>query len=247
MARLVRTQVEMEGRYEERWTLVEEDAAPEYADGERAGRRRPPAPTRLGGRPPVRVGALHLGHHPAGDGACRGAAKPACQRPRRIARPRGRSGAPRRARGDRAGRHPRPRRAAGADRRAGLRGAAVAAVAADTPEPPSGRSRRWRRPGSRSRSSSTSTRASPARSFTTIRRETTRGDVDAALAAAAAVVDAEYRTPAQLAEPARDPLRRGGLGGGRPDRVVVHAGHLRRPRRARRRVRARARRRAGGV
>jgi len=30
MARLVRTQVEMEGRYEDRWTLVEDDTTPEY-------------------------------------------------------------------------------------------------------------------------------------------------------------------------------------------------------------------------
>jgi CO/xanthine dehydrogenase Mo-binding subunit len=54
MPRLVKTQVEMEGRYEERWTLVDDDPAPEWAQDSELqviGRpaRRLSGPARVGG------------------------------------------------------------------------------------------------------------------------------------------------------------------------------------------------------
>ena len=202
MARLVRTQVEMEGRFEERWTLVEDDAAPEYADGERltvVGHPHPrvSAAARLSGAARfisdiTLPGMLHAAVLRSPHANARVASLDL------DAPPRG----PGRARGDRAGRHPRPRRPAGAHRRPGLRrrrrrrGRRRYARAR-----PSGRSRRLRPPGSRSRSSSTSTRGSPARASPRIRPRPPAATSTPPSAAAAAVVDAEYRTPAQLQNP----------------------------------------------
>ena len=83
MARLVRTQVEMEGRYEDRWTLVEDDATPEYDSEEALAVVGQPHHPRLRRRPGDGRGPVHLRHRPAGDAACRRAAQPPRQRPRR--------------------------------------------------------------------------------------------------------------------------------------------------------------------
>ena len=83
MARLVRTQVEMEGRYEDRWTLVEDDTPPSTT---------PRSALAVVGHPHTRVSAAARvtgaarfisDITPAGDAACRGAAQPPRQRPRR--------------------------------------------------------------------------------------------------------------------------------------------------------------------
>ncbi len=162
MPRLVRTEVVMEGRSRiaGRWSRTTPARSttptttwPSWAI--RTPASRPPPGSR--GRP------VHLGYQPAGDAGRRGAAQPPRQRPRRLARPRGRRGAPGRPRGDRARRRARPRPPAGADRRAGVRGGGGG-----------GRRRRHAgagrggargagaRTASRSASSSTSTRPRPA-------------------------------------------------------------------------------------
>ena len=202
------------------------------------------AAARVSGR-----GPLHLGHQPAGDGARRRPAQPARQRPRRR-----RSTSPPRAAlpgvraRDRPGRRARPRRPAGADRRPGLRGRrGRRGRRRHAATRPSGRSRRSRPRGSRSRSSSTSTRASPARSSPRSRPRRPAATSTRPSRPPRQWSSAEYRTPAQVQNPLEPHCAVADWEAGEPDRVVVDAGHLRRPRRARRGVRPRARRRARRV
>ena len=77
VARLIRTEKEVEGRFEDVWLVVEEDALEQWPDGPRRGRR--PAGTacrRAGAR--ARRGALHLRRTAARDAARRRAALAAC-------------------------------------------------------------------------------------------------------------------------------------------------------------------------
>src|SRR5689334_21144544 len=140
MARLVKTQVEMEGRYEERWTLFEDDTAPEYAEDEELAVVGP-------GDLPDRDGRPVLTDAPA------------------------------------------------------YAGAAVAAVAADTPDQAE-RALEALAPEWEPLAFVVDLDEGLSRQdFTQDPAESSRGDVDAALANAAAVVEREYRTPAQMQNP----------------------------------------------
>ncbi len=201
MARLVKTQVEMEGRYEERWTLVEDDPAPEYADDERlnvVGHPHPrvSAAARLSGaarfisdislQGMVHAAVLRSPHANARVASLDLAAAAALPGVRAAIGP-----------GDIPDRDGRP---VLTDAPA-YAGAAVAAVAADTPEAAE-RALAALAPAWEPLPFVVDIDAGLARQeFTQDPAETTRGDVDAALAAAAAVVDAEYRTPAQVQSP----------------------------------------------
>ncbi len=201
MARLVRTQVEMEGRYEERWTLVEEDAAPEYADGERlnvVGHPHPrvSAAARLSGsarfisdislQGMVHAAVLRSPHANARVGSLDLATAAALPGVRAAIGP-----------GDIPDRDGRP---VLTDTPAHA-GAAVAAVAADTPDAAE-RALAALAPAWEPIAFVVDLDEGLARQeFTQDPGETTRGDVDTALAAAAAVVEAEYRTPAQVQNP----------------------------------------------
>jgi CO/xanthine dehydrogenase Mo-binding subunit len=198
MARLVRTQVEMEGRYEDRWTLVEDDASPEYVPDERLAvvghpHTRVSAAARLSGSARfisdislpgmVHAAVLRSPHANARVGSLDLAAAAALPGVRAVIGP-----------GDVPDRDRRPVLTDAPE----YAGAAVAAVAADTPE----------------QAEQALAAMAPAweplafvcdldeglarQDFTAEPSETSRGDVDAALAGAAVVVDAEYRTPAQL-------------------------------------------------
>ena len=198
MARLVRTQVEMEGRYEDRWTLVEDDASPEYVPDERLAvvghpHTRVSAAARLSGSARfisdislpgmVHAAVLRSPHANARVGSLDLAAAAALPGVRAVIGP-----------GDVPDRDRRPVLTDAPE----YAGAAVAAVAADTPQ----------------QAEQALAAMAPAweplafvcdldeglarQDFTAEPSETSRGDVDAALAGAAVVVDAEYRTPAQL-------------------------------------------------
>jgi CO/xanthine dehydrogenase Mo-binding subunit len=201
MARLVRTQVEMEGRYEERWTLVEDDAAPEYADDERlnvVGHPHPrvSAAARLSGaarfisdispQGMAHAAVLRSPHANARVGSLDLAAAAALPGVRAVIGP-----------GDIPDRDGRP---VLTDAPA-YAGAAVAAVAADTPEAAE-RALEALAPSFEPLAFVVDLEEALARQdFTQEPSETSRGDVDAALAGAAAIVDAEYRTPAQVQNP----------------------------------------------
>jgi CO/xanthine dehydrogenase Mo-binding subunit len=201
MARLVRTQVEMEGRYEERWTLVEDDAAPEYADDERlnvVGHPHPrvSAAARLSGaarfisdispQGMAHAAVLRSPHANARVGSLDLAAAAALPGVRAVIGP-----------GDIPDRDGRP---VLTDAPA-YAGAAVAAVAADTPEAAE-RALEALAPSFEPLAFVVDLDEALARQdFTQEPSETSRGDVDAALAGAAAIVDAEYRTPAQVQNP----------------------------------------------
>jgi xanthine dehydrogenase YagR molybdenum-binding subunit len=201
MARLVKTQVEMEGRYEERWTLVEDDATPEYADGEELA---------VVGRPHVRVSAaarvsgsarfisdidlagmvhaavLRSPHANARVTALDRAAAEALPGVRAVIGP-----------GDLPDRDGRP---VLTDAPA-YAGAAVAAVVADTPDQAE-RAVEALAPEWEPLAFVVDLDEGLARQeFTEDPSETSRGDVDAALSGAAAVVEREYRTPAQMQNP----------------------------------------------
>ena len=201
MARLVKTQVEMEGRYEERWTLVEDDTTPEYGEDEELA---------VVGRPHVRVsaaarvtgsarfisdidltGMLHAAvlrspHANARVGSLDRAAAAALPGVRAVIGP-----------GDLPDRDGRP---VLTDAPA-YAGAAVAAVAADTPDQAE-RALEALAPQWEPLAFVVDLDEGLARQdFTQDPAETSRGDVDAALAGAAAVVEREYRTPAQMQNP----------------------------------------------
>jgi CO/xanthine dehydrogenase Mo-binding subunit len=201
MARLVKTQVEMEGRYEERWTLVEDDTAPEYAEDEELA---------VVGRPHVRVSAaarvtgsarfisdidltgmvhaavLRSPHANARVGSLDRAAAEALPGVRAVIGP-----------GDLPDRDGRP---VLTDAPA-YAGAAVAAVAADTPDQAE-RALEALAPEWEPLAFVVDLDEGLSRQeFTQDPAETSRGDVDAALAGAAAVVEREYRTPAQMQNP----------------------------------------------
>jgi xanthine dehydrogenase YagR molybdenum-binding subunit len=201
MARLVRTQVEMEGRYEERWTLVEDDATPEYADDEALN---------VVGRPHTRVSAAERLSGAArfiSDISLQGMAHAAVLRsPHANARVAALDLAAARALpgvravigpGDLPDRDGRP---VLTDAPA-YAGAAVAAVAADTPDAAE-RALAALAPAYEPLAFVVDLDEGLARQdFTQDPSETTRGDVDAALLQAAAIVDTEYRTPAQVQSP----------------------------------------------
>jgi CO/xanthine dehydrogenase Mo-binding subunit len=198
MARLVRTQVEMEGRYEDRWTLVEEDTTPEYADDERLAvvghpHTRVSAAARLSGAARfisdislpgmVHAAVLRSPHANARVGSLDLEAAAALPGVRAAIGP-----------GDVPDRDGRP---VLTDAPA-YAGAAVAAVAADTPEH-AGRALAALAPAWEPLAFVVDLDEGLARQdFISEPSETSRGDVDAALAGAAAVIDAEYRTPAQV-------------------------------------------------
>jgi CO/xanthine dehydrogenase Mo-binding subunit len=201
MARLVRTQVEMEGRYEERWTLVEDDSTPEYSDDEALA---------VVGRPHPRVSAAARVSGSArfiSDVALPGLTHAAVLRsPHANARVTGLDLAAARAvPGVRAAIGPgdvpdQGGRPVLTDAPA-YAGAAVAAVCADTPEA-ADRALAALAPGWEPLGFVVDLEEGLARQeFTTDPSETSRGDLDAALEAAAAVVEAEYRTPAQVQSP----------------------------------------------
>jgi CO/xanthine dehydrogenase Mo-binding subunit len=201
MARLVRTQVEMEGRYEERWTLVEDDAAPEYADDERLNvvghpHTRVSAAARLSGaarfisdispQGMAHAAVLRSPHANARVSSLDLAAAAALPGVRAVIGP-----------GDIPDRDGRP---VLTDAPA-YAGAAVAAVAADTPEAAE-RALEALAPAFEPLAFVVDLEEALARQdFTQEPSETSRGDVDTALAGAAAIVDAEYRTPAQVQNP----------------------------------------------
>jgi CO/xanthine dehydrogenase Mo-binding subunit len=201
MARLVRTQVEMEGRYEERWTLVEDDATPEYAGDEELA---------VVGRPHTRVSAAARVSGSArfiSDISLPGLVHAAVLRsPHANARVTSLDlDAARAVPGVRAAIGPgdvpdQSGRPALTDAPA-YAGAAVAAVCADTPEL-ADRALAALAPAWEPLGFVVDLEEGVARQqFTTDPSETSRGDVDAALEAAAAVVEAEYRTPAQVQSP----------------------------------------------
>jgi xanthine dehydrogenase YagR molybdenum-binding subunit len=201
MARLVKSQVEMEGRYEERWTLVEDDTTPEYREDEELA---------VVGRPHVRVSAaarvtgsarfisdidltgmvhaavLRSPHANARVGSLDRAAAEALPGVRAVIVP-----------GDPPDRDGRP---VLTDAPA-YAGAAVAAVAADTPDQAE-RALEALAPRWEPLPFVVDLDEGLARQdFTQDPAETSRGDVDAALTGAAAVVEREYRTPAQMQNP----------------------------------------------
>src|SRR5436190_2358268 len=201
MARLVKSQVEMEGRYEGRWTLVEDDAAPEYGEGEElavVGHPHPrvSAAARVSGGARfisdidlsgmVHAAVLRSPHANARVASLDRAAAEDLPGVRAVIGP-----------GDLPDRDGRP---VLTDAPA-YAGAAVAAVAADTPD----------------HAEQALVALAPEweplpfvvdldeglarQEFTEEPEETSRGDVDAALEGAAAVIEAEYRTPAQMQTP----------------------------------------------
>ncbi len=201
MARLVRSQVEMEGRYEERWTLVEQDTTPEYGDDDELA---------VVGRPHTRISAaarvsgsarfisdiapqgvthaavLRSPHANARVTSLDLAAAAALPGVRAVIGP-----------GDLPDQDGRP---VLTDAPA-YAGAAVAAVAADTEEAAE-RALAALAPAWEPLGFVVDLDEGLARQdFISDPSETTRGDVDAALAGAAAVVDAEYRTGAQVQNP----------------------------------------------
>ncbi len=201
MARLVKTQVEMEGRYEERWTLVEDDATPEYADGEELAvvghpHARVSAAARVSGSARfisdidlagmVHAVVLRSPHANARVSGLDRAAAEALPGVRAVIGP-----------GDLPDRDGRP---VLTDAPA-YAGAAVAAVAADTPDQAE-RALEALAPEWEPLAFVVDLDEGLARQeFTEEPAETSRGDVDTALAAAAAVVEREYRTPAQMQNP----------------------------------------------
>ena len=201
MARLVKTQVEMEGRYEDRWTLVEEDTTPEYGDGEElavVGRphARVSAAARVSGGARfisdidlagmVHAAVLRSPHANARVVSLDRAAAEALPGVRAVIGP-----------GDVPDRDGRPV-LTGAPAYAG---AAVAAVAADTPDHAE-QALEALAPEWEPLAFVVDLDEGLARQdFTEDPEETSRGDVDAALANAAAVIEAEYRTPAQIQTP----------------------------------------------
>jgi xanthine dehydrogenase YagR molybdenum-binding subunit len=201
MARLVRSQVEMEGRYEERWTLVEDDSTPEYADGEQlavVGHPHPrvSAAARLSGaarfisdiglQGMTHAAVLRSPHANARVSSLDLAAAAAVPGVRSVIGP-----------GDIPDRDGRPVLTDTPE----YAGAAVAAVAADTPEAAE-RALVALAPAWEPLAFVVDLDEGLARqNFTEDPAETARGDVDAALAGAAAIVDAEYRTPAQVQNP----------------------------------------------
>jgi CO/xanthine dehydrogenase Mo-binding subunit len=201
MARLVRSQVEMEGRYEERWTLVEDDSTPEYGDDEELA---------VVGRPHPRVSAAARVSGSArfiSDIALPGLTHAAVLRsPHANARVTSLDlDAARALPGVRAAVGPgdvpdQSGRPVLTDAPA-YAGAAVAAVCADTPDQ-ADRALAALAPGWEPLPFVVDLDEGLARQeFTKDPSETSRGDVDAALEAAAAVVEAEYRTPAQVQSP----------------------------------------------
>ncbi|HEY2869765.1 MAG TPA: xanthine dehydrogenase family protein molybdopterin-binding subunit [Gaiellales bacterium] len=201
MARLVKTQVEMEGRYEDRWTLVEDDAAPEYADGDElavVGRphARVSAAARVSGGARfisdidlsgmVHAAVLRSPHANARVASLDRAAAQALPGVRAVIGP-----------GDLPDRDGRP---VLTDAPA-YAGAAVAAVAADTPDHAE-QALAALAPEWEPLAFVVDLDEGLARQeFTEEPEETSRGDVDAALEGAAAVIEAEYRTPAQMQTP----------------------------------------------
>ena len=193
MARLIRTEKEVEGRFEEVWLVVEEDALEQW----------PAGPLEVVGRPApgstdsarARGEAVYTADLAAAGDAAHG-------RPALAARPRARSridlarGArrARRARGDRAGRLAMP-----SPRSASYEGTAVAAVCADTLAQARAAVAlievEWDvlTPAARRR-----TRRSPAARSSIDTRTSERGDVERGLAEADVVVEATYRTQTVL-------------------------------------------------
>ena len=237
MARLIRTEKEVEGRYEEVWTVVEEDALDQWPAGPLDVVGRPArAPGRAAARP--RRGAVHGRRRAARDAARRRPPQPA-RRARAFARPRP---------GARAAGRPRgrlvPATSTSSRSEAGYPGAAVAAVAADTfeqaqaaveaiavewevleplldPDEAVARGQLLEEPS---------------------RYE--RGDVDGALATADVVVEAEYRTQSVLHNAFETHCAVCEWKADTLDVLHLDAVHLGRPLRRRRRVRAPARPRA---
>ena len=122
MPRLVRTEAVVEGRVEERWTLVEDDQTPEYETDEPTGPVGQPATRLTGASPRQRRRRLHGGRAAPGHAGGARASQPPCQRPGRLARPRRSPGGARRPGGAGAGRAATARGVAAARRRAALRG-----------------------------------------------------------------------------------------------------------------------------
>jgi CO/xanthine dehydrogenase Mo-binding subunit len=201
VAKLVKTQVEMEGRYEERWTLVEEDTTPEYGDdGELAVVGHPHARVSAAARVSggarfisdielagmVHAAVLRSPHANARVASLDRAAAEAVPGVRAVIGP-----------GDLPDRDGRP---VLTDAPA-YAGAAVAAVAADTPDQAE-RALAALAPEWEPLAFVVDLDEGLARQeFTEEPEETSRGDVDAALEGASAVVEAEYRTPAQIQTP----------------------------------------------
>ena len=103
VARLIRTEKEVEGRYTETWVVVEEDALDQWPEGPRDVVGRPRREGRRA-RARARRGAVHGRRPAAGDAPGGGAPQPARARARDADRPRAALAQPGRARRDRAGR-----------------------------------------------------------------------------------------------------------------------------------------------
>ncbi len=223
LARLIRTEKEVEGRFEEVWIVVEEDPLEQWPEGPLDGGRAAGA-AQGRARAGARRGALHGRHPPAGDAA--GGRPPlartrmrACSASTSHPRSRCRASAPRSARA----------RRTGSSEEAGFSGAAVAAVAADTfaPGARGGRGDRGRvggargraRPGRRRQARDLHRRAPPYE----------RGDVEKAFAEADVVVEGDVPhadRPPQLDRDAPGRLR---VAGRHAPRLHLDAVHLGRP------------------
>ena len=207
MTRLVKTQREMEGRFEDVWVLVDEDD-----DVETWARRRRPGQSSAG-RPRVRTGRRAQ----QGASGTRSTSRcPGCSTRPCCAHPSGTAASPASISTRRAP-HPAVRavlgpetevsfttRRAAARRRAAYAGQPIAVVAADSADAARGGSRGARaRRSSRSRTWSIPTRrcATSASRATPPRRA--RGDAEAALAAADVRVELQIETPGSPADAAR--------------------------------------------
>ena len=193
VARLIRTEKEVEGRYEEVWTLVDEDALEQW----------PAGPLDVVGRAAPRVDGLERARGEARYTAdvqlpgmlhtavLRSPHARATRAPDRPRRRRSRRRASCAAIG--------PGEIDGVDEEAGFEGDAVAAVAAETREQAErGRGADRRSSGRSSSRSSTPDEAVARGSLVSEPRTYERGDLERGLAEADVVVEAEYRTQTLL-------------------------------------------------
>ena len=192
LARLIRTEKEVEGRYEDVWIVVDEDALDQWPEGP-AHDCRPRAPARRRSATGARTGAVHRRPPASGDAAYGRAAQPARAGACREHRPRRRTSR-RRA----CARSSAPASSTCSSEDPGYVGQAVAAVAAET----FGQARRALEQlnvnGRCSSRCSTQTRRCGKSPSCRTSRPTSAATFEHALAEADAVVEAEYRTQVVL-------------------------------------------------
>ena len=192
MARLIRTEKEVEGNYTEQWIVVDEDPVAQWPAGPRETVGQP-ARARRRARAGTRRGRLH-GRRPAsGDAPHRGPAQPARERARDAARP-----VARRSRRPACARPSRPKTSTCLTREPAYPGAAVAAVAADTLEQAEAARQPGRRRVGGAQPLLDAEEAVRQGSLIDEPERYERGDVERGFAEADVVVEAEYRTQTVL-------------------------------------------------